>query len=89
MIANERPLNIKDPETARLARELAELRGAKITTVVKEAVVAELARVRRSRGLLIDRAAIARIQERFAELPVLDLRSPYEILGYDENGLPT
>jgi antitoxin VapB len=33
-------------------------------------------------------AAIREIQERIAKLPVLDSRTPDEILGYDEFGLP-
>jgi antitoxin VapB len=33
-------------------------------------------------------AAIREIQERLAKLPVLDPRSPDELLGYDEYGLP-
>jgi hypothetical protein len=32
--------------------------------------------------------AIREIQNRLAELPVLDSRSPDEILGYGEDGLP-
>ena len=35
------------------------------------------------------RARINAIVEHCASLPVLDDRSPEEILGYDENGLPT
>jgi antitoxin VapB len=34
------------------------------------------------------RAAIREIQARIAELPVLDARTPDELLGYDEFGLP-
>jgi antitoxin VapB len=34
------------------------------------------------------RAAIREIQESLAKLPVLDSRTPDEILGYDEFGLP-
>jgi antitoxin VapB len=33
-------------------------------------------------------AAIREIQESLAKLPVLDPRTPDEILGYDESGLP-
>ena len=33
-------------------------------------------------------AAMRRIAARVAKLPVLDDRSPDEILGYDESGLP-
>ena len=36
-----------------------------------------------------DEAAIDAIIKGFAALPVLDPRSDDEILGYDENGLPT
>lgn len=28
------------------------------------------------------------LQDEIASLPVLDLRSPDEVIGYDENGLP-
>ncbi len=37
----------------------------------------------------IDRAAVRRIIARTAALPVLDRRTPDEILGYDEIGLPS
>lgn len=33
--------------------------------------------------------ALMRIAKEFRELPVLDARTPDEILGYDEFGLPT
>jgi antitoxin VapB len=36
----------------------------------------------------IARAAIREIQESLAKLPVLDPRTPDELLGYDEFGLP-
>ena len=36
-----------------------------------------------------DRKAIEKIVEEVAKLPVLDDRTADEILGYDENGLPT
>ena len=68
---------------------MARLRGGKITAAVKDALKAELERERRRAGRDIDREAIAKIQERFARLPVLDDRTAEEILGYDRNGLPT
>jgi antitoxin VapB len=34
------------------------------------------------------RAEVRRIQERLAKLPALDRRSPEEIVGYDEHGVP-
>jgi len=36
-----------------------------------------------------DRAAIEAALARLKKLPVLDERTPDDILGYDENGLPT
>lgn len=37
----------------------------------------------------IDRDAVNKILEKIDALPVLDNRTPEEIIGYDENGLPT
>jgi antitoxin VapB len=79
-------LNIKDPETDRLARELAELSGVPITTAVREALEERLVVVRaRARttapGL---EAIITRARAR----PTLDTRPEDEILGYDTSGLP-
>ena len=82
-------LNIKNPETDRLARELAAATGETLTDAVTRALKERLERTtgqRHSRSL---RADIERIQERVSQLEVLDQRSADEILGYDENGLPT
>jgi antitoxin VapB len=81
-------LSIKDPETERLARHLAQLTGENITTATKRAIEERLRRVgRQSRraALLEDMAEIPR---RWSTMPVLDDRMPEEILGYDEHGLP-
>jgi len=84
-------LSIRDPETDRLARELARLTGESMTGAIRVALEERLAREKRRREADIDRRrrAINAIVERFAKLPVLDDRSDEEILGYDENGLPT
>jgi antitoxin VapB len=81
-------LSIKDPETERLARHLAQLTGENITTATKRALEERLRRVgRQSRraALLED---MAEIRRRWSTMPVLDDRMPEEILGYDEHGLP-
>jgi antitoxin VapB len=81
-------LNIRNPRTDRLARELAEATGESITEAVGRAVEERLARVRgirRGEGLAYE---IRAIQARVRELPVLDPRTPDEILGYDARGLP-
>ncbi len=82
-------LSIKNPETERLARELARTTGESVTRAVTEALRDRLVREAGHKG---DReqilAEIREIQARVAALPVLDDRTPDEIIGYDENGLP-
>jgi len=81
-------LNIKDPTTDSLARELAEVTGESITQAVGVAVRERLERLSagRSNRRLADE--LDRIARRCATLPVLDGRPEDEILGYDEQGLP-
>ncbi|MGI8537399.1 MAG: type II toxin-antitoxin system VapB family antitoxin [Mycobacteriales bacterium] len=82
------PLSIKDPETDRLARELARATGESLTTAVATALRERLERVRgraRTPDLIEELNAIAL---RCAALPQLDDRSEEEILGYDRHGLP-
>ena len=82
-------LNIKDEETDRLAREVAKLAGETITEAVKRSLAeraATLKAKRRDASLVDDLMEIGR---RCAALPVRDARSADEIVGYDENGLPS
>jgi len=81
-------LSIKDPETERLARNLAQLTGENITTATKRAIEERLRRVgghSRKAVLLQD---LAEIRQRWGAMPVRDDRTPEDILGYDEHGLP-
>jgi antitoxin VapB len=78
------PLNIKSDEADRLARELARRRRKSITTVVIDALRAELDRERlraRTPGLAERLMALG---DEYSRLPILDERSDNEILGYDE-----
>ena len=83
-------LNIRDPEAQRLACELAKATGETMTRAVIKALQERLERLRmRQKVTHTERAA--RLMEhgkRFVALPVLDPRSPDEIIGYDEVGLP-
>jgi antitoxin VapB len=81
-------LSIKDPEADRLARRLARLTGESITQTVKAALRDRLEHEQRRRGARIDRARIDEIVAGIAALPVVDPRSPDELIGYDELGLP-
>ena len=81
-------LNIKNAEADRLVRELAAVTHSSYTEVVVTALREKLAREkgrRRSIGLAEE---IVRIQERVAQIPVVDQRSPDELIDYDEQGLP-
>lgn len=82
-------LNIKDAETDRLARELAQVAGESLTVATRTALAERLDRLRRSGGRAARRDAILAIIERGRREPDLDPRSPEQILGYDERGLPT
>jgi antitoxin VapB len=82
-------LSIKNDEADRLVRELAELTGESLT----EAVVSSLReRLERQRAQRDSRPLAERLMEagrRCARRPVRDHRTPDEILGYDDSGLPS
>jgi antitoxin VapB len=83
-------LSIKSPEVERKVRKLAATTGQSITTVISLAVDEQLKREERKRtnkeAMLADIRAIA---DHCSSLPILDNRSEDEIMGWDENGLPT
>ncbi|HWB97259.1 MAG TPA: type II toxin-antitoxin system VapB family antitoxin [Bryobacteraceae bacterium] len=82
-------LNIKDPEAHALASEIARRTGQTLTKVVTETLRERLARENSKSGnqsRLV--ARVLEIGHRAASRPVLDPRTPDEILGYDEHGVP-
>jgi antitoxin VapB len=81
-------LNIKDPETDRLARELAAETGESITTAARRAIEERLDRVRSRRAAEPAAAELTELILRGRTRAVIDDRSPDEILGYDASGLP-
>lgn len=82
-------LSIKNPETDRLAHDLAEATGETVTVAVTIAIKQrlELIRPRARRARLLD--DIRQIQSLVASVADKDHRSPDEVLGYDEFGLPS
>jgi antitoxin VapB len=83
-------ISVKDPETDRLARAVAELTGETLTTAIRKALAERLERERLRRGETVDLAVkLVAIGERLSKLPVLDPRTPDEIIGYDETGMWT
>ncbi len=81
-------LNIKDPATDRVVRELALLTGEGVTTAVRTAAEERLQRVRSRKSARDLAAELLEIGAHCAALPELDSRSADEIIGYDGNGLP-
>jgi len=82
-------INIKSPRADRLARELAATTGETLTDAITTAIEQRLAR-ERGRNRQFDRSAdLLRIAAEYRELPILDDRTPDQIIGYDEHGLPT
>ena len=81
-------ISIKNEQTERLARELARETGESLTTAIRLAMEERLERVEGRRSPQ-DKLRLARVALRRVDaLPVLDARTPDEILGYDEHGLP-
>ena len=82
-------LSIKNPEADQLARKLAQRTGETITQAVITALRERLAREQRNEQAAEDLIEdVMDIGRHCAALPLLDERSPNEILGYDEHGLP-
>ena len=83
-------LSIKSTEAERLARQLAAATGESLTVAITIALRERLAREERKRRNNQSLAAeLMEIGRHCSSLPVLDPRSSDEILGYDENGLPS
>lgn len=87
-------ITFDDPETERLARELAARNGESVEDVIRGAlrawaVASRIASEAPPEEQARRGAVIARIQQEVAALPILDPRSADEILGYDEHGLPS
>lgn len=84
-------LIIKSDEAQKLATRLAEASGESIDQVVVEALREKADRELQS--IPTDRSGIAEklmeLGRRYSQLPDKDARTADEILGYDENGLPT
>lgn len=80
-------LNLKSHEADRLARDLAAVTHESLTEAVTVALQERLARVRDQQRS--DVAARRRgLCAWYTSLPVEDPRTPDQIIGYDENGLP-
>ena len=82
-------LSIKSIETEHLAREVAARTGESLTGAIQRALEERLERLNNNRKSQALTAQIDDILQRVDAMPDLDPRTPEEIIGYDENGLPS
>ena len=80
-------LSIKSDEADRLARELTAETGETLTEAVETALRERLDR-EHARHAASMRTRLARLAADVATLRVADNRTPEEIIGYDDAGLP-
>jgi len=81
-------LHIENSKASELARELAERTGSTVTDAVIQALEAELSR-HPPRKRKASKEEILKILAEIDKLPIIDPRSPDELVGYDEDGLPS
>lgn len=81
-------LSIKNPNTERLAREVAKETGESITEAIQKSLEERIIRVRKLHRKRLLQEETEGMLRRIDALPVLDNRTPDEIIGYDEYGLP-
>ena len=81
-------LMIKNARADRIVRELASRSSAAIATASAIVSPVRLARLPKTKGR-IDREELERVLARIRSYPITDDRTADEILGYDENGLPS
>ena len=81
-------LSIKTEEADRLAREIADVTGETLTEAVTKALRERLDRVQ-PRSPIDIAQRLDRLSLEYSTYPVADDRTADEIIGYDENGLPS
>ena len=81
-------ISIKSLETERLTRELASRTGESLTGAIQKPLEERLERLKQQRRSPWLSTQLEDILRRVDQLPILDSRTPDEIVGYDEHGLP-
>ena len=80
-----RTLYIKNPVAHRLAEQL----GKRMGVTLSDAVIAALEESLRKTSRPLNRTKVDDLCARIGALPVVDARTPEEILGYDAFGIPS
>ena len=81
-------ISIRNPRVEALAKDVARRTGENMTQAIERALEQRLVQLRTQREKQATIRRVRQIVERFNRRPTLDSRSPDEILGYDEHGLP-
>lgn len=81
-------LSIKNPATEHLARQVAQMTGESLTEAIQKSLQERMERLHQRRLGKQTEERLEKIIRRVRALPVLDSRSPDEIIGYDEHGIP-
>jgi antitoxin VapB len=81
-------MSIKSIAVEKLAREISSKTGESLTGAVQKALEERLERLNQQRRGQTVMAQLEEILRRVDQLPILDSRTPDEIVGYDEHGLP-
>ena len=82
-------LTINHPEADELAQELSHYTGENVTQAVVNALRERLEREKEKVSQTVSlKEELLRIGQECAALPLLDQRSPDEILGYSNIGIP-
>ncbi len=79
-------LNIKNPVTGKLAREVAAEAGETLTDAIQHSLEERLERLKGRRSAADLLTTLRGIGQRCSLLPDRDRRSADDILGYDEHG---
>jgi antitoxin VapB len=82
------PLSIKNPDTERLARQVAKETGESLTEAIQKSLEERLEKLKRRRKGHILACQVDDLLRRVDALPVLDSRPEDEILGYGPDGIP-
>lgn len=80
--------SIRNPRVEQLARDVARRTGENITQAIERSLEERLAGLRTAKEKAVRLREIRRIVRQISRLLDRDQRSPEEILGYDEDGLP-
>jgi antitoxin VapB len=85
-VRNNKPrtLYIKNPAAHELAEQLGKRMGVSLT----DAVICALEDQVRKKKRTVNRKGVDAVCAKIRALPILDSRTPEEILGYDEFGIP-